>query len=1444
MLSIMRRRLNTKLLLGLVLVTGLLGGAVYLVHGFQEKRNAGALLKRAELAERKGDAREAEKYLSRYLTLRPNDGDTLARYGLLLAKDASGGTGSAKALMVLERALVQVPDREDVRRRAAELGLEVGRVKEASEQVVSLLMKPKAGQAPSSEDRRNLEAQLLEFSASKPGEMPAAALKELLARPDAALEELLGRCFEEQGRTSRSDEADAFYRKAAACYRLAIAQAPDRIEVYGRLSALLRSQLNDPAQADGVMDAITTKDGLIAKNPQSYQAYLLRARYRKEYRLEGAADDVARAQQLAPHELEVLLANAESARLAGDLDKARKLLEEGEAAHPKELRIYQARMAVEAQAGRPDDATAALRRGLKAIPKQVDLSWSLADLLIQTGKLEEAADEIKSLRQQSEILTAPVDYLEGSLLIAKGRWPEAIRILEKSRALMAGTPALNGLTKQADLLLARGYEWLGFPEERLAVIRRALALDPQWGPARLAQAAALTALGRSEAAIASYRSLLPQFPSVRLNLARLLVAQNLGLTAEQQREPSLWKEVETLLDQAEQAQPTSIEAPLLRAQILAGRGRLEEARGRLDLLKKAHPDQVDPWVALSQLAEQEGKKDEALALLDEAKSRLGDRLELNLARASYWGRRGGDDGKKALAELAQSLGKASPQDRVRLEEGLANAYNNLGDFEQASRILADAAKQRPDDRQLATLQLGLALRRGDDAAIGKASSRLRQIEGEDGALWRYAEAVRLVLRAKPGDSASLGQARTLLVDVSKKRPDWPLVALLEGEIAQKEGKTDRAIENYLKAIRGGERPPQMVRRVVQLLNQRGRIVEADRLIEDLLKTSAPVGLLGQLAAEKSLRNQDQGQALELARQAIAPDSKDYRDRLWLAQMLWAAKKPAEAEAELRRTVEMASGEPEVWLALVQFLAETDQKLAAEKVLEQAGQKLPADLVELTMARGYDRIGNREEAEEHYHAALKARPDDTAIMLNLANFYLGTQKPDQAKILLKKVIDPDLKAPQAVVASARRSMALSLANGDSQSFMEATSLLDKNILEEGGLLEDQRLKALLLASRPGHRREAIAKFEELAQQSAPTPIEKYQLAQLHAAGREWSKARDLLLGLVAGDPDQPDYLYSLARVLLASGDVERARTWIAKLEQVAPGKLQGVELKARLLQQDGKGPEAVAALEARAKSERDEVLPVASLLEELGEPAAAERLTREFVSQSKDPNAVLVLALLLGRHGRVDEALDLCESALKTSPPIMVSNAALRILHSGKADEAQTRRVTTWIEEAVNKAPKEIRLKFDLANLKILQGRYPEAETLMRQIIALNPGNGGPMNNLAWLLAARGEKAEEALEWINKAIALDGSNPEALDTRGLVYLAMGKTDAALKDLTEAVSVDPSPLLIFHLARAQLLSDRRDDARETLRKAQAAGLNESAVDPLEREDYRKLVALLTP
>ncbi len=115
------------------------------------------------------------------------------------------------------------------------------------------------------------------------------------------------------------------------------------------------------------------------------------------------------------------------------------------------------------------------------MPDRPDLKWGLADLLIQSGKLDEAGEMIARLRGKDNMRTETLDYLEGRIRADQRQWAEAIRLLEKSRALMAGTPGLEPLTAQADLLLAECYERLDNPEQQLAA-SRGPSPSPRHGP--------------------------------------------------------------------------------------------------------------------------------------------------------------------------------------------------------------------------------------------------------------------------------------------------------------------------------------------------------------------------------------------------------------------------------------------------------------------------------------------------------------------------------------------------------------------------------------------------------------------------------------------------------------------------------------------------------------------------------------------------------------------------------------------------------------------------------------------------------------------------------------------------------------------------------------------------------------------------------------------------
>ena len=96
---------------------------------------------------------------------------------------------------------------------------------------------------------------------------------------DGELEQASGRCA----------EADGKFKEAIALYEKAIEHDPTLVDTYVRLSRLLRGESELSKQAEVAPDAKSAAqadevmDSLVAKNPQSFEAYLYRAIYRLEH---------------------------------------------------------------------------------------------------------------------------------------------------------------------------------------------------------------------------------------------------------------------------------------------------------------------------------------------------------------------------------------------------------------------------------------------------------------------------------------------------------------------------------------------------------------------------------------------------------------------------------------------------------------------------------------------------------------------------------------------------------------------------------------------------------------------------------------------------------------------------------------------------------------------------------------------------------------------------------------------------------------------------------------------------------------------------------------------------------------------------------------------------------------------------------------------------------
>jgi len=1404
----MQEKLNLRFLAWSLIGLALVGLAWFGTHWLQVRRHARSLLAYADQAEAREQLDRAARFMGLYLGLDPRDTETRARYGLLLDRLATSQRAKFGAVAVLEDVLVQEPARHDLRKRLISLEMALNRFDDAIEHV----------------------------------NMLRAASKD-----DEQLEDMFGRCLEARGQ----------FKEAAEAYRRAIRCAPGQVETHARLCLLLRDRLNQGREAEKILDQ------MVQENSQVAQAFLTRARYHLEAHattgvLQSARADAEKALKLAPDDAGALLVAAEaSRRLPNGAEAAAKLLERFLNLYPADIRGYESLAAVEAGAGHQEQAIACLRRGLKAAPDHPNLTWNLAHLLIQTGSIKEAEPLVAALSNREDMASARVEFLVAATHVHNKEWAAARAGLEKIRPQISDS---KELTLQCDLWLAQCHKALGEVDRQMLVYRRILNLDPFETSARFQIILSLLSEGRLNEAFDECQQLLalPRPPGAAWSLmARIMILQNLRLPAERRQ----WTRIETLLEKAEQAAPEATEVPILRAQMLAGQNRLDEARNKLEKARLAHPDRKELWIALVDLAAQAGKFESGLALLQEAEGKLGGNAEFRLANLRLALRLPPRDCLQKLPALEERLDQFDLDSQIRLLNALVRAYQQLGKPDQARRLLTQIDKLRPKEFEVQAQLFELALASSDEAAMTKALNALREREGPERLVYRYENARCLIWKARRHRGADLDQARAELVALSKEQPGWSRVPLCLAEIEELEGRKEAAIKKYLRAIELGDQQLEVIGRVLQLMFECRQYGEAENVIRRLVPEVPPFGNLPQLAAEVSLQVHHYDRALELARKAVQADSKNYHDYVWLGQVLWiisqkgdidpAKRRAAAEQAEpcLRRAVELAEHEPEAWVALIQHLARTGQTAKAESAIQQARAKIAKDKAKLALAECYASINNVDKAKELYEAALQDHPQDAVLLRASADFYLRLDRLREAEDCLRRTMALRDKEPEAA-ASAQLVLAVLLAaRGNAPQAREALNLVSVPTRQTGQSnaddIETLRARAVVLALQPGRRphQQAIAILEGIP---SLTPEDQFLLVQLYDGTGDTLKSRDRLLSLLAAKRD-PRHLAYHVRNLLRQGQTREAGIWLANLEELQPRSPVTIELHARLLAAQGKGAQAAGLLVplAQGKDPRS-ILTVAALLEELKQNSEAERMYRAY-SEVQKPDGVLALARFLGRRERVPEALDLCERSSQACGCAGAADAAIAVLRDGHPAEAQLTRFELWLQAALQSQPDNKELLICRASLSDLRGHYAEAEGLYRKVLASDQQNAVALNNLAGLLVHADGKGDEALPLVERAIEILGAIPELLDTRAMAYLAMGQHEGAIADLENALArpaLDPKlrAILNFHLAEAFHKAGRKQEAAKELRQADSLGVNGAGLHPLEQGNYQKLTVEL--
>jgi cellulose synthase operon protein C len=1446
------RRLNIKLVVGLVVGCLLLSVGVYLLHGFQVDRNADDLLKQAQRAMEgdKPDRNEAVKRYAQYLQFR----DNAEIYEKLseISDHVVHSTGASqvekrRAYEAMEEAVRRHPELVESRKRFLNLMMEWHTWDRALEHA-KYLQSELTAQGKSDVDIDYKVAQCEMFL-----KMEAEARKHLAA--------IIG------------------FNEATMEFNEKPGTGPNKVEAYISLAGLLSNRAADRKAVEKVLDQLVAVNNTAA-------AYVQRGHYHLYTGKPDASDeDYNKAYEVDPNDAEAILVKAQVLAHKNKLEESLKIIEDGVQKHPKNESMYRALAHLQMQNRQYEQALENLNKGIEIAEDDLlllvdkaefllNMAAAAADAAERDSALDRAKPVIAELRKL-KVNEALLQDFEGRQLLAKKQWQQAVKILSKSEPLLARDPERGMM---ATLRLAQCYEELNQTDRALEAYLRVLNRDKDNIPSLVGAGKAYEKQGKAAEAtkyLERADELLAKRDMKVVQLRGVILYQRIN---EQLRKPKAdrdWKAVELIADDlSKDSSYTPLQRELLQADVLLYKGEYAEASKRLQPLLKQNPKELALYLRYYELLQRQASEtseaDAKAALLKRsanvltvAQKEIGDTPGLRLARMSHAQRQPeADKVKQQLAELEKGLDAFSENDQVNLWNELGTAYYRLRDYDNVERCWKKVAEMRPDDSKLAQTRFDVAREFGDEAGLAARLEEIKERFGDDSALYSYAKASQIVSEVRSGkkEKSALKDARLAADDARRQRAEWYELSRIEGEIEELDGNLDVAIENYRTALERGPYHPGIAERIVKLLYVQGKFDEAAQILRTT--GSALKGeMIDKIRVVTQVKSGDEEQAIAQAEAVVEKNPDDVNNQIWLAALYNHASRTADAEKVYRKVVELDPKTPRHWLLLVFHLANDKQMAEAEAALDDAKEHLAADDVPLTMAQGYEMLAQGSQAERAYLEALELHPNDIPVLRHAATFFLRTQRDQIASDYLDRILKKDVPAGDKDadnVRWARRTKALILAaKGDYKNFAAAVKLVDQNADPNGNLnAEDLLLKINVLAKRGDRtsRNQAITLLTKLKEKRQLSASEQYNLARLYDLGGNWTEARREMLEVVSrsGNTENVDHLAAYATMLIRHDEVQDAQTWYNKLIQLAPKSPQAIELRARLLAKTGKAPQAVALLEQYVPenitaAQMGNLATVANLFKDMEQYEAAERMLRR--KYQLEPRTVMELASFLGEHGDIDEAFDLLETARRSTQLGDIVRAGIQILRQRQTEveEKHYAKVSEWINTGLQDDPNSDDLQLHHAELLDVAGKYKEAADRYRQYIARTDINEQrraiSKNNLSFVLVVAPQKptdADEALRLVNEAINVFGPTSDMLDTRAMAYYAKGDYTKAIADLKAALEDGATAVKYFHLALVQRKNEDKGAAAVSLKKAKEMKLQPGQLAKAERPWLKQLAS----
>ena len=329
-------------------------------------------------------------------------------------------------------------------------------------------------------------------------------------------------------------------------------------------------------------------------------------------------------------------------------------------------------------------------------------------------------------------------------------------------------------------------------------------------------------------------------------------------------------------------------------------------------------------------------------------------------------------------------------------------------------------------------------------------------------------------------------------------------------------------------------------------------------------------------------------------------------------------------------------------------------------------------------------------------------------------------------------------------------------------------------------------------------------------------------------------------------DNPRTLLIEAQLLQNMGRAEQAEAVLTSaVVQFPDHRLLRYSL-AQLLVQNNKLVEAALEFEYIMQREPMDFETLYSLVLinlELEEYTKAEPRLRELISAGHRLNeANYYLAIILEDRDQIEEALDrYLQIGIQSNAFLTAQRQIMRLLiqlerfndaenltrrladsdprlaplipaleAEALANADHNSRALTVLNQALTRFPDDIDLLFARA---LIAERFDDMAIIeqdLRRIIDLEPQNGRALNHLGYAMTLRTDRFAEAMELIERALAITPDDPAIIDSLGWVQYKLGLLEESIANLRRAFELFPDHEVAAHLGEVLWMNGEQDEA----------------------------------